>query len=160
MQRIRNIYQKNVGINCMGRGLMCLLCMYDRFYFWTLFCAFLVTAPCLDNVTDDHCHSWLHSQIFPVPRSGIILTVCFVRKRSLLTFWDFFERLRAPQKAQSALFLAKQTYEKWHHFFGLAKIRSVPAECQWRLVTLSKRGLWARVRMYLATNSSSIASGA
>ena len=50
------------------------------------------TIPRLDNVTDDHCHSRLHSQIFPVSQSGIILTACFVRKRTL--------------------FLAKQTYEK------------------------------------------------
>ena len=70
-------------------------------YFFVLFC---VTTPRLDNVTDDHCHSRLRSQIFTVSRSGIILTVCFVRKMTL--------------------FLAKQTYEKWHHFFGLAKIRS------------------------------------
>ena len=47
------------------------------------------TTPRLDNVTDDHCHSRLRSQIFPVSRSGIILTVCFVRKRTLLTFWAF-----------------------------------------------------------------------
>ena len=36
------------------------------------------TIPRLDNVTDDHCHSRLRLQIFPVSRSGIILTVCFV----------------------------------------------------------------------------------
>ena len=71
-------------------------------HFLTAFlCFFWVTAPRLDNVTDDHCHSWLRSQIFPVYRSGIILMVCFVRKRTLV--------------------LVKQTYEKWwHHFFGLA----------------------------------------
>ena len=62
------------------------------FIFQHFFVLFWVTAPRLDNVTDDHCHSRLRSQIFPVPRSGIILTVCFVRKRTL--------------------FLAKQTYEK------------------------------------------------
>ena len=81
------------------------------------------TAPRLENVTDDHCNWRLRSQIFPVPRSGIILTVCFVRKRTLLTFWAFWEA-EGAQKAKRALFLAKQTYEKWHHFFGLAKIRS------------------------------------
>ena len=110
------------------------------------------TIPRLDNVTDDHCHSRLRSQIFPVSRSGIILTVCFVRKRTLLTFWAFWEA-EGAQKAKSALFLAKQTYEKWHHFFALAKICSVPAECQWRLVTLSKRGFRARVKMYLAATA-------
>ena len=119
--------------------------------FW-VFVLFGVTASRLNNVTDDHCHSRLRSQIFPVSRSGIILTVCFVRKRTLLTFWAFWEA-EGAQKAKSALFLAKQTYEKWHHFFALAKICSVPAECQWRLVTLSKRGFRARVKMYLAATA-------
>ena len=51
--------------------------------------------PRLDNVTDNHCHSRLRSQIFPVSRSGIILTVYFVQKRTL---FGLFERLRAPKK--------------------------------------------------------------
>ena len=110
------------------------------------------TIPLLDNVTRHHCHSRLLSQIFPVSRSGIILTVCFLRKRTLLTFWAFWEA-EGAQKAKSALFLAKQTYEKWHHFFALTKIYSVPAECQWCLVTLSKRGFRARVKMYLAAKA-------
>ena len=80
--------------------------------FLTVFVLFGVTIPCLDNVTDNHCHSRLRLQIFPVSRSGIILTVCFVRKRALLTFWAFLEALRAPKNPQGALFLAKQTYEK------------------------------------------------
>ena len=128
------------------------MCIRYPWILTSFLCFFWVTAPRLDNVTNDHCHSRLCSQIFPVSRNSIILTVCFGRKRTLLTFWAFWEA-EGAQKAKSALFLAKQTYEKWHHFFALAKICSVPAECQWRLVTLSKRGFRARVKMYLAATA-------
>ena len=64
-------------------------------------------------------------------------------------FWE----AEGAQKAKRAHFLTKQTYEKWHHFFALAKICSVTTECQWRLVILLKCGLQARVKIYLTATT-------
>lgn len=64
-------------------------------------CVFWVTTSRLDNVTDDHCHSRLRSRRFFQSRSGILLTVCFDRKRALLTMWLIETGLRAPKSQRS-----------------------------------------------------------
>ena len=102
------------------------------------------------NVTDDHCHSRLRWQIFLVSLSGIILTVCFARKRALLAFWV----PSASPKAQGSFF-EQNIPLKWYHFERLGKSASGAVNGSDRRVTLLKRGIvsCARAEMYLAAKA-------
>ena len=114
------------------------------FIFQHFFVLFWVTAPRLDNVTDDRCHSRIRSQIFPVPRSGIILTVCFVRKRILFDFLGFLRCWERP-KSQKGPFPRKTNPWKMTPLLRTGQNPlDVSAEWQRCLVTLSKHGFRVR----------------
>ena len=117
---------------------------YFRLYFSTLFDYLFVLFWCYCPAPRQ-CHG--RSLSFTAPLEDYPIPVKWYHYNSMLCskkgqFWLFglFERLRA-QKGKRTLFLAKQTYEKWHAPLLQTGQNPLDVYCEWqrRHVKLSKR---------------------